>query len=176
MNEEVQIVEYEPKYAKGMSEVILSNLYTINIQDYGKEVIDRIARHFTEEEIKKNFPERVKCFVAVQNGKVVGTASMDNIKSMYGVEVENTDNKYLILTVFIDMNSHHQGIGRRLIKSIEEFSEEIDAEELIIPASIHGLEFYKKLGYDYLNGNEELNKDGEYVLSKKVEKRMKNKL
>lgn len=175
MDKEIQIVDYDSKYAKGMSEIILSNLYTINIQDYGKEMIDRIARHFTEEEIKKNFPERVKCFVAVQNGKVVGTASMDNIKSMYGVEVENPTNKYLILTVFIDINSHHQGIGSRLIEKIEDYSQDIEAEELIIPASIHGLEFYKKLGYDYLNGNEELNKDGEYVLSKKVEKVINNK-
>ena len=167
MNEEVQIVDYDPKYAKGMSEVILNNLYTFNIQDYGKEVIDHIARHFTEEEIKKNFPDRVKCFVAVQNDKVVGTASMDNLKSMYGIKVEDETNKYLILTVFVDINKHRQGIGKRLIKRIEEYSKEINAEELIIPASIHGLGFYKKLGYDYLNGNEELNKDGEYVLSKK---------
>lgn len=170
MNDEIQIREYEAKYAKGMSEIILSNLYTINIQDYGKEVIDHIARHFTEEEIKKNFPERVKCFVAMRNGKVVGTASMDKVKSLYGIQVDDSTNKYLVLTVFIDINSHYQGIGRKLIERIEEYAKEIGAEELIIPASIHGVEFYKKLGYDYLNGNKELNKDGEYVLSKKLEK------
>ena len=48
----MEIKEYEEKYAKGMSEIIRDNLYTINIKDYGKEVIDKIARHFTEEEIK----------------------------------------------------------------------------------------------------------------------------
>ena len=170
MSNDIQIEEYEEKYAKGMSEIILSNLYTINIQDYGKEVIDRIARHFTAEEIKRNFPERVKCYVAVQNGKVVGTASIDEVKSMYGVQIDDSTNKYLILTVFIDTNSHHQGIGRKLIERIEEYSKGIGAEELIIPASIHGVEFYRKLGYDYLNGNKELNKDGEYVLSKQFEK------
>ncbi|MBR5662517.1 MAG: GNAT family N-acetyltransferase [Bacilli bacterium] len=168
MNEKIQIVEYEPKYAEEISEIILSNLYTINIKDYGKELIDRISVYFTKEEIAKNFPNRVKCFVAVKNGKVVGTASMDNIKSMYGVEVESQPNKYLILTVFIDMNNQHQGIGKRLIKAIEDYSMKIKAEELIIPASIHGLEFYRKCGYDYLNGNKEINKDGEYILSKKL--------
>lgn len=72
-----------------MSEIILSNLYTITIKDHGKEVVDRIARHFTEEKIKKNFPDGVKCFVAVDEDKVLGTASIDNIKNMYGVEVES---------------------------------------------------------------------------------------
>ena len=45
---------------------------------------------FTAEEIKRNFPERVKCYVAVQNGKVVGTASIDEVKSMYGVQIDDT--------------------------------------------------------------------------------------
>ena len=81
-NEIIQVVEYNGKYAKEMSEIILDNLYTINIKDYGKEMIDRIARHFTEDEIKKNFPNRVKCFVAIKNGKVVGTASIDYVKPL----------------------------------------------------------------------------------------------
>ena len=168
MNDDIKIVEYDSKYAKGMSDIILSNLYEINIKDYGKEVIDRIARHFTEEEIKKNFVERVKCFVALQNDKVVGTASLENIKSMYGIEVEDTTDKYLILTVFIDINCHGKGIGKKLIKRIEEYSLKINAKELIIPSSIHGVDFYKKLGYSYYNGNKELNNDGEYILSKQL--------
>ena len=114
----MEIKEYEEKYAKGMSEIILSNLYTITIKDHGKEVVDRIARHFTEEEIKKNFPDRVKCFVAVDEDKVLGTASIDNIKSMYGVEVENSANKYIILTVFTHLEYQHQGIGEELIQKM----------------------------------------------------------
>ena len=38
-NEQIQIMVYEEKYAKEMSEIILSNLYTINIKDYGKVLI-----------------------------------------------------------------------------------------------------------------------------------------
>ena len=163
-----EIKEYEEKYAKGMSEIIRDNLYTINIKDYGKEVIDKIARHFTEEEIQKNFPERVKCFVALKDEKVIGTASLDVIKDMYGVKVEDHKDKYIILTVFIRIENQHQGVGKKLIEEIEKYASEIDAKELIIPASIYGCEFYKKMGYDFYNGIEELNKDGEYVLSKKI--------
>ncbi len=166
----------EEKYAKGMSEIILSNLYTITIKDHGKEVVDRIARHFTEEEIKKNFPDRVKCFVAVDEDKVLGTASIDNIKSMYGVEVENSANKYIILTVFTHLEYQHQGIGKALIQKIDEYASNIGAEEVIILASVYGLEFYKKLGYDFYKGNNSQNEDGEYILSKNFNKISKKSL
>ena len=48
---------------------------------------------------------------------------------------------------------------------------QIQAVELLIPASIYGCEFYKKLGYDYYNEIKELNEDGEYVLSKHITKK-----
>ena len=44
---------------------------------------------------------------------------------------------------------------------------------MIIPASVYGLEFYRKLGYDYYNGNSSQNEDGEYILSKHFNKRTK---
>ena len=168
MNDEIKIVEYKPEYADGMSKIILSNLYEINILDYGKETIDKIASHFSSEEIKKNFQDRVKCFIAMKDGKVLGTASIDKVKRMYGISIDNSNNKYLILTVFVDIDSQRQGIGSKLIERIEKYAKEIEAEELIIPASIRGLEFYKKLGYDYLDGIKELNSDGEYILFKRI--------
>ena len=73
----IEIVEYKKEYAKELSEIILSNMYNINIKDHGKEVIDRISKDFTEDEIKKNFPKRTKCLVAVKNNEIVGTASID---------------------------------------------------------------------------------------------------
>ena len=70
------------------------------------------------------------------------------------------------------LENQHQGVGTKLIEEIEKYACEIGAKELIIPASIYGCEFYKKMGYDYYNGIKELNKDGEYVLSKKIIKEM----
>lgn len=167
------IKEYEEKYAKEMSEIILSNLYTITIKDHGKEVVDRISKHFTEEEIKKNFTKRIKCFVAVDGDKVLATASIDNVNGMYGVQVENSENKYIILTVFTHLEYQNQGIGKALIKKLDEYAEEIGADEVIIPASVYGLEFYRKLGYDFYNGNSSQNEDGEYILSKQFNKNIK---
>ena len=162
----MEVKEYEEKYAKGISEVILSNLYTINIKDHGKEVIDSIAQYFTEEAIKKNFPNRIKCFVAVDGETVIGTASIDNIKEYYGLKVDNPENKYMILTVFISMDYQKQGIGKLLIQRIEEYAKEIGARELLIQSSVYALDFYRKLGFDYYKGINTQNEEGEYTLSK----------
>ncbi len=156
----IEIKEYEEKYAKEMSDIILSNMYEIIIKDHGKEVVDKLSKLFTENEIKKNFPNRTKCFVALKNNEVVGTASIDKF---WG---DDTGTKYIILTVFVRMENHRQGIGKLLIRKIEEYAKLIKVKQLVIPSSIYGCEFYRKLGYDYLDGKKELNEDKEYMLVK----------
>lgn len=162
----MEVKEYEEKYAKGVSDVILSNLYSINIKDHGKDVIDSIAQYFTEEAIKNNFPNRIKCFVAVDGETVIGTASIDNIKDFYGLKVDNPENKYMILTVFINIDYQKQGIGKLLLQRIEEYAKEIGARELLIQSSVYALDFYRKLGFDYYKGINTQNEEGEYTLSK----------
>ncbi len=44
----IKIVEYKDEYAKELSEIILSNMYQINIKDHGKDVIDKIGKKLIE--------------------------------------------------------------------------------------------------------------------------------
>lgn len=158
----IEIVEYKDEYAKDLSKIILSNMYKINIKEHGKEVIDKISRHFTEDEIKRNFPNRVKCLVALKDNKiVVGTASIDKYRG------DKTGTKYILLTVFVKMEEHHQGIGRKLIENIEEIALNMGCKQLVIPASVYACEFYRKFGFDYLDGKKVQNEDKEYILVKK---------
>lgn len=157
----IEIVEYQNKYAKELSEIILSNMYKINIKEHGKDVIDRISKHFTEDEIRKNFPNRTKCLVALKDNEVVGTASIDKYRG------DETGEKYVILTVFVKMRNHNQGIGKKLIENIEDLAINIGCKELVIPASVYACEFYRKFGFDYLDGKKIQNEDKEYILIKK---------
>lgn len=157
----IEIVEYKDEYAKELSEIILSNMYKINIKEHGKDVIDKISKHFTEDEIKKNFPSRTKCLVALKDNEIVGTASIDKYRG------DETGKKYIILTVFVKMQNHHQGIGRKLIENIEDTATSIGCKELIIPSSVYACEFYRKFGFDYLDGKKIQNEDKEYILIKK---------
>lgn len=157
----IKIVEYKNDYAKELSEIILDNMYKINIKDHGKDVIDRISRHFTENEIKKNFPNRTKCLVALKDNEVVGTASINRYKG------DITGEKYILLTVFVKISNHHQGIGKKLIQNIEKIAVNIGCKELVIPASVYACEFYRKFGFDYIDGKKIQNEDKEYILVKK---------
>ena len=157
----IKIVEYNNNYAKELSEIILDNMYKINIKEHGKEVIDRISKHFTENEIKKNFPNRTKCLVALKDNEVVGTASINKYKG------DTTGEKYILLTVFVKIENHHQGIGKKLIQNIEEIAVNLGCKELIIPASVYACEFYRKYGFYYLDGKKIQNEDKEYILVKK---------
>ena len=153
----VEIKEYEEKYAEEISKIIISNMYEINIKEHGKEVIDKLAKNFTTEEIINRFPEREKVYVAIEDNKVLGTASINKFRG------DTTGNKYIILTVFVKIENHHQGIGKKLIKEIEKYAISIGAKEVIIPSSIYGCEFYRKLGFDYYNNDKSLNEDKEYT-------------
>lgn len=155
----IEIKEYENKYTEEISKIIIKNLLEINSKDYGIEYVQKSAKEFTVPEIQKNFPKRTKVFVALENNKVVGTAGLD--KSWY-----NDDAEYWILTVFVDIAHHKQGIGKMLIQEIEKYAHKINAKKLVIPASIFGCEFYHKLGYEYKDGKKELNKDQIYIMEK----------
>ena len=156
----IKIEDYNDAYAKELSEIILSNMYTINIKDHGKEIIDKIAVNFTENAKKSSFPKRTKCFVAVEDNKVVGTISLDKL---WG---DDTGKKYIILTVFVNMGYHNRGIGKLLLNCIEEYARQIGVEELVIPASVYARNFYIKQGYEYINGIEIQNEENEYMLIK----------
>ena len=134
----IKIVEYNNDYAKELSEIILDNMYKINIKEHGKEVIDRISKHFTENEIKKNFPNRTKCLVALKDNEVVGTASINKYKG------DTTGEKYILLTVFVKIENHHQGIGRKLYNKVESLN---NKGFFTVNSSPYAHEVYKHLGF-----------------------------
>lgn len=65
------------------------------------------------------------------------------------------------------MQNHNQGIGKKLIENIEDLAINIGCKELVIPASVYACEFYRKFGFDYLDGKKIQNEDKEYILIKK---------
>ena len=95
----IEIKEYQEKYAKEISNIVITNMYEVNIKDHGKEIIDKLSKHFTEEEIKKNYPKRTKNYIAIEENKVVGTISIDKFRG------DLTGTKYIILTVFVKIET-----------------------------------------------------------------------
>lgn len=159
----IEIRKYEDKYANSISNLIIDNLYQINIKDHGKEIIDSISNRFTADEIKKAFPKRTESLVAIDDSEVVGTASIDRFKG------DKKGKKFIILTVFTKIDKHNLGIGTKMIKELEKIALNLEAKEIVIPSSIYACDFYRKLGfeYEYLDGKKIQNEKKEYMLIKK---------
>lgn len=153
----IEIKEYEEKYIHEISDIIIKNLMEVNIKDYGLKKVTEMAKEFEVSKLKETLKNRAKAFVALENGKVVGTSGLD--KSWY-----NDDGEYWILTVFVNPENHGQNIGKLLIRAVEEFAKTIPAKKLVVPASLTAHRFYNKLGYEYTTT--EPNDEGMYIMEK----------
>ena len=154
----IEIKEYNENYVEQISTLITRNLLEINVKDYGVEKVQEMAKDFTVEKLKDALKNRKKVFVAVKDNEVVGTAGID-------VSWYNPD-EYYILTVFVKPENHGEGIGRLLIKAIEDYAIHSNFKKLIIPASITAHEFYYKLGYRYKDNQKVLNEENMYLMEK----------
>ena len=154
----IEIKEYDETYVEQISTIIIRNLLEINVKDYGVEKVQEMAKDFTVEKLKDTLKNRKKVFVAIKNNEVVGTAGID-------VSWYNPD-EYYILTVFVKPENHGEGIGRLLIKAIEDYAIHSNFKKLIIPASITAHEFYYKLGYRYKDDQKILNEKNMYLMEK----------
>lgn len=155
----IEIKEYDDCFAENISKLIIQNLLEVNLKDYDLNYITKTIEDFSIDKIKNNFSKRTKVYVAFEDNVLVGTAGLD--KSLY-----NDDGEYWILSVFVDVLHHGKGIGKMLIRKIEDFALAINAKKLIVPASITACEFYHKLGYEYLNGKKTLNDEQYYIMEK----------
>ena len=154
----VKIREYDEKYIEQISNIITRNLLEINSKDYGIEKIEEMAKDFTVDKLKIALKNRKKVFIAIKNNEVVGTSGID-------VSWYNPD-EYYILSVFVKPENHGEGIGKLLIKTIEDYAIHSNFKKLIIPASITAHEFYYKLGYQYKDNKKVLNEENMYLMEK----------
>lgn len=140
----IEIKEFEERYTKQISEIIIRNLLEINSKDYGIEKVKEMTKEFEVKNLNETLKKRQKVYVALDDKEVLGTAGID--KSWY------SDDEYWILTVFVKPENHGHNIGRSLINKIEEYAKQLQIKKLVIPASITAHQFYYKLGYRYKNG------------------------
>ena len=71
-----------------------------------------------------------------------------------------------LFTIFVLPEYQGQGIGRKIIETLEQDEFFLRAKRVEIPASITACEFYRKMGYDYKNGIAVVDEEGLYRLEK----------
>lgn len=128
----ISIRDFDPADAEAVSRVIVRNLELLNIKDYPAQTIQALAKFYTPERLIK---ESGHCHMVVghDEAELLGTAAVD---------VDRVRN------VFVAMDRHGEGIGRRLMLAIETYAREQRQSELFLHAVPSARGFYEKLGYE----------------------------
>jgi len=117
--------------ASAVSGVILKALRQSNAADYSPEVIARVETSFSPSALLKLFEQR-EVFVALQDKRIVGTASFDG---------------RAVRTMFVTPEVQRRGIGRHLMEAVEVAAKKAGIDVLFVPSSVTGEQFYANLGF-----------------------------
>lgn len=117
--------------AAAISRVVLAALRESNSQDYPADVIAQVGQSFTPEAITAQLHKR-KVFVALLDGNIIGTASLDGD---------------VVRSVFVDPGHQKGGIGRHLMDVIHATAARAGVKAVRVPSSITAEAFYAALGY-----------------------------
>ena len=133
----------EPKDAGNVSALIVRTLREVNTKDYSREYIENDVQKLQPKDIL----ERAKWthfYVVCDEDKIVGCGAI----GPYWGKVDESS----LFTIFVLPEYHGQGIGRKIIDTLEKDEYFLRANRIEIPASITATPFYIKMGYTYKNG------------------------
>ena len=135
--------------ANELADVIAKTLRTTNSKDYSPEYIENDISFLTAEKLIER-SGWTNLYVVIDENKIIGCVA---IGSYWGKEDESS-----LFTIFVLPEYQGKGIGRKIIKTLEQDEYFLRAKRIEIPSSITALEFYRKMGYDYKNGISEVEK------------------
>ena len=133
----------EPEDAGNVSALIVRTLREVNTKDYSREYIENDVQKLQPKDIL----ERAKWthfYVVCDEDKIVGCGAI----GPYWGKVDESS----LFTIFVLPEYHGQGIGRKIIDTLEKDEYFLRANRIEIPASITATPFYIKMGYTYKNG------------------------
>ena len=151
------IRRFENPDAAEVSALIQKTLRISNIKDYSPEYIERDAQFFTPENVILR-AGWTHCYVVCENEQIVGCGAI-------GPYWDKADESSLF-NIFVLPEYQGKGIGRAIIETLEQDEYFLRAKRIEIPASITACAFYRKMGYDYKGGVNQVDEEGLYRLEK----------
>ena len=155
--ENLEIRRFENNDATTVSKLICRNFLEVNIKDYSKDEMESLSDIYNSDKVL-TVAGYAHMYVVCINNKIVGCGS---ISSFWGKMDES-----IFLSIFVLPELQGNGIGRKIIETLEKDEFFLRAKRIEIPASITAIGFYKKMGYDYKDGIEKLDDEGHYRLEK----------
>lgn len=153
----MRIRRFTEQDAPAVSDLIVTTLRVSNTKDYPTDMMEELVLHMQPVDILHR-ASHAHFYVAVDDERIVGCGA---IGAYWGKEDES-----ILLTIFVLPEYQGRGIGRKIVETLEGDEYALRAKRIEIPASITGLPFYRKMGYDFKNGCEELDEERVYRLEK----------
>jgi Acetyltransferases len=124
--------------ATPVADLVAKTLMTTNIHDYSKEYlqndIDRLNENFF---IQK--AQQTHFYVFLNDKTIIGVGAIG--------PYWDSKTEFSLFNIFVDPDYQGLGVGRLIIKTLENDAYFKVATRVEIPASITALKFYKKMGY-----------------------------
>lgn len=154
---EIKVRRYIDGDEIGICDLVKKDVLAENIKDYPKEAINHLIESHNEELIKRR-AEMFHVYVLTDNEKIVGVG-------MIGPYWDSlTESSFF--TIFIDPSYKGQGLGRKIIETLEQDEYYKRANRVEIPASITAVEFYKHFGYGFKKLGNIVDNEGIYRMEK----------
>lgn len=151
------IRRFAPRDARAVSDVIITTLRISNTRDYPPAMMEELVAHMQPEDILQR-ASWTHFYVAEDAGHIIGCGA---IGPYWGNEDESS-----LFTIFVLPEYQGQGVGRKIVETLERDAFALRARRIEIPASITGLPFYQKMGYTFKNGIEQVDDEMMYRLEK----------
>ena len=139
----VTMRRFEEKDAEEVAELLHKTMAECNSKDYSEDMVQKLIEYETPEHLKDR-NTWTHFYVAEADNKIIGCGQ---IGPYWGKEDESS-----LFTIFVLPEYQGKGIGRLIIETLENDEFFLRAKRIEIPASITGVPFYLKMGYNYKNG------------------------
>ena len=143
--------------AQAVSGLIITTIRISNVRDYPAELMEELVKTQTPKHVLER-ASWTHFYVAEEAGEIIACGA---IGPFWGREDESS-----LFSIFVHPDHQGKGIGRAIVETLERDEFALRAKRIEIPASITGLPFYRKLGYDFKDGNEEIDEEQLYRLEK----------
>ena len=129
--------------AEAVSELIRTTIRISNTKDYPAELMEELIRTETPGHVLER-AGWTHFYVAEAQNRLIGCGA---IGPYWGKEDESS-----LFTIFVLPEYQGKGIGRAIIETLEQDEFFLRAKRIEIPASITGVPFYLKMGYQFKAG------------------------
>ncbi len=155
----MNIRRFEQKDADAVSALIIRTLMITNTKDYSLESMMELAEHQQPENILER-AGRTHFYVAEDAGRIVGCGGVSSV----GEAVDECG----LLNIFVLPEYQGKGIGRMIVETLEKDEFAWQKNRISLSASITGLAFYRRLGYDFRDGHTEPDENMLYKMVKET--------